>query len=231
MASGAKLEKAYLRLVQPSSAEPRATKDEFAFQFNPKEFTVQKSAKWKSEPKPGAAQTAMPQYNGAEPQSMSLEIFLDASESSTGDITKDVEKLFKCCTPLSESVDQNQPSPPFVKFGWGTKLSFTAFVKKVSAKYTMFKSDGTPIRAVCTLDVEEIPSEPGRQNPTSGALAAHRTHTVVAGDSLASIAHREYGDPRLWRAIAEANRIDDPLRLSTGTTLGIPPAEEATAFI
>ena len=34
------------------------------------------------------------------------------------------------------------------------------------------------------------------QNPTSGGLAAHRTHTVVAGDSLASIAYAEYGDAR-----------------------------------
>src|SRR5207253_4703089 len=63
--------------------------------------------------------------------------------------------------------------------------------------YTMFKPDGTPMRAICTLDVEEIPSEPGRQNPTSGGLAARRSHTVVAGDSLASIAYRDRKSTRL----------------------------------
>jgi hypothetical protein len=161
---------------------------------------------------------------------MSLEIFLDAGESTTGDITREVEKLFQCCTPLPDSLNQNQPSPPLVLFGWGTKLSFTAYVKKVSAKYTLFKSDGTPTRAVCTLDVQEVPSEADRQNPTSGGDAGRRSHTVVAGDSLPSIAYREYGVPALWRAIAEVNRIDDPLRLFSGTSLRIPPIEEAMAF-
>ena len=52
----------------------------------------------------------------------------------------------------------------------------------------------------------------------------------MAGDSLPSIAHREYGVPALWRAIAEANRIDDPLRLATGSSLRIPTTEEATAL-
>jgi nucleoid-associated protein YgaU len=51
-------------------------------------------------------------------------------------------------------------------------------------------------------------------------------HTVVAGDSLPSIAWREYGDPTLWRPIAERNGIDDPMRLPAGTALLIPAAEE-----
>lgn len=36
--------------------------------------------------------------------------------------------------------------------------------------------------------------------------------TVGAGDRLPLIAAEVYGDPRLWRPIAEANGIDDPLR-------------------
>jgi nucleoid-associated protein YgaU len=40
--------------------------------------------------------------------------------------------------------------------------------------------------------------------------------TVVAGDSLASIAYREYGDPTMWRPLAAFNGIDDPLRAAAG---------------
>jgi nucleoid-associated protein YgaU len=57
-------------------------------------------------------------------------------------------------------------------------------------------------------------------------LAARKVHTVVAGDSLASVAWREYGDPTLWRAIAERNGIDDPMRLPAGKTLLVPAADE-----
>jgi nucleoid-associated protein YgaU len=227
---GGKLEKAYITLKSPSSSGGGGDLGQVNFQFNPKEYTVQKSASWESKPAKGAKTTSMPEFKGAEPRSMTIEIFLDANESESGDITKDIETLFRCCTPLDKSVGQNKPSPPFVVFGWGPKISFDAFVKKVSAKYTLFKPDGTPARAVCSVDLQELAKTPAKQNPTSGGLATRRTHTVVAGDSLPSIASREYGVPALWRAIAEANGIDDPLRVATGTTLRIPPAEEAIAF-
>lgn len=51
-------------------------------------------------------------------------------------------------------------------------------------------------------------------------------HRVVAGDTLQSLAWREYGEASAWRAIAEANNIDDPSRLRSGTELVLPAAEE-----
>ena len=46
---------------------------------------------------------------------------------------------------------------------------------------------------------------------------------MVAGDTMASIAYRAYGRPDQWRAIADANGIDDPTRVLPGTTLLVPP--------
>ena len=233
MALDTNVVKAYIRLKPPSSGGGGAAGGgdlgEVKFQFNPKEYTVKKGASWESKPAKGAKKASMPEFKGAEPRSTSVEIFLDSTDSASGDITKDIETLFKCCTPLEQSVGKNKPSPPFVEFGWGkTKIS-TAFVKSVSAKYTLFKPDGTPLRAVCTVDLQEIPEDASGQNPTSGGLAARRSHTVVAGDSLASVAYREYGNPALWRGIAAVNGIDDPMRLPTGARLFIPPADEVTA--
>ena len=90
----------------------------------------------------------------------------------------------------------------------------------------MAAPDGTPIRATCTVALEEMPGEPPRQNPTSGSPAARATYTVVAGDTLASIAYAEYGDPRLWRPLAAFNGIDDPMRVPIGSTVLVPAADE-----
>jgi len=49
-----------------------------------------------------------------------------------------------------------------------------------------------------------------------------------AGDSLPAVAYREYGNPNLWRALAEANGVDDPLRLRPGTSLLVPSRSDAT---
>jgi nucleoid-associated protein YgaU len=43
---------------------------------------------------------------------------------------------------------------------------------------------------------------------------------IKAGDRLPVIAAEVYGDPRLWRIIAEANDIDDPLRFPTAEDVG-----------
>jgi nucleoid-associated protein YgaU len=52
---------------------------------------------------------------------------------------------------------------------------------------------------------------------------------MVEGDSLASVAYAEYGDPAMWRSIAAYNEIDDPIRYGAhgaGTTLILPAPEE-----
>jgi nucleoid-associated protein YgaU len=47
-----------------------------------------------------------------------------------------------------------------------------------------------------------------------------RVRAIKAGDRLPVIAAEVYGDPRLWRVIAEANGIDDPLRFPTSEDVG-----------
>ncbi|HEY6232800.1 MAG TPA: hypothetical protein VIW64_16165 [Pyrinomonadaceae bacterium] len=44
-----------------------------------------------------------------------------------------------------------------------------------------------------------------------------------AGDTLSGMAHREYGDWRLWRVIADRNSIVDARTIPIGTRLLIPP--------
>ena len=56
-------------------------------------------------------------------------------------------------------------------------------------------------------------------------MAGLGVHTVRDGDTLPSIAYDAYGDATRWRAIAEANGIDNPLHLRRGTLAGAPELE------
>jgi nucleoid-associated protein YgaU len=49
---------------------------------------------------------------------------------------------------------------------------------------------------------------------------------VVEGDNLQSIATAGYGSPGRWRALAEANDIDDPLRVRPGEVVYLPNDDE-----
>lgn len=221
---------AYLELhhppVQPKSMKAGPAFDKIAFQFNPKELTLSKAAKWERGSQKNNKKSDVPQYGGPEPSKLSLEMFLDASAKQDSAVVTTVEKLFTCCVPTDASHEAKKGSPPWVVFHWGGLRSFTAYIKSVSVKYTLFSAGGTPIRAIATVNLEEMPGGQTGQNPTSGALSARSSHTVVSGDTLPSIAWREYGDPTLWRVIAEANEIDDPLRVRAGTELMLPAPDE-----
>ncbi len=232
----ASLEKARLVFLQSSKKGPGGRtsvngQGELEFGFNPKEYTIAKSAEWKRNPTKGATQASMPEFVGAQGRTLTLELFIDATDGKGKDVAKDVETLMACLVPLPGSIPKQKPLPPFVQFVWGPSVYFNAYLKTVSAKFTMFRPDGRPVRAVCQVTLEEVPNGPGNQNPTSGALTPTRSHTVVAGDSLASMAYTEYGDPTLWRTIADANRIDDPLRLRPGQRLVVPAVGEPSTSV
>jgi hypothetical protein len=199
------------------------------FQFNPTQLVLSKAAEWTSRTSPKFRMAAVPEFNGAQPYTMSMTIFLDSSMTPTGTTVQDeVESLLSCCEVTMASIFADQPCTPWVFFQWGSfsTASFIAYIESVQATYTLFNTSGTPIRATCDLTLTQIPLLTQGQNPTSGALDVHRVHRVVSGDTLQSMAWREYGDATKWRAIAEANRIDDPMRLEVGRELLVPASPD-----
>jgi Contractile injection system tube protein/LysM domain len=215
-----KLEKAFLALHKPKN-KGRAMDSEYdriSFTFNPKELSITRTADWKTstskKPQP-------PEYNGAKGGTVSLEMFLDASEGGT--VQPTVDKLLAAVLPAQGTDTKQKPVAPYVSFGWGSATYVAcSIVKSVAAKYTRFNSDGSAIRAVVTITLEEVMPSLVRQNPTSGALGAESVHLYRTGDTLAGIATAELGSPNSWRAIAQANGIDDPFRVRAGRRLIVP---------
>jgi hypothetical protein len=230
--AGKSLVRATLAIHEPpvgTSTTPGGLKKTFTFEFNPSELTLRQGAQWKRTTSAAVRDGALPEFMGPDPREMNVEIFLDSSDKPSGTtVLKKVESLLSCCEVTAKSLAAKQPSPPWVVFQWGSfsTARFTAYVSSVDVTYSLFGTTGVPIRAACRMTLHEIPSRTEGQNPTSGALTARSVHRVVAGDSLQSLAWREYGNASAWRAIAEANGIDDPTRLPTGTELVLPAAGE-----
>jgi nucleoid-associated protein YgaU len=207
---------------------------ELKFRFNPKEYSIQKSATWSRPTNKSAKSSTKPEFGGVQPQSVSMELFFDDWEQSDANLLDDIKTLIGWLKPTADSINKKKPQPQILKFQWGSNQSlseFKGFLKSVSVKYTMFKSDGKPVRATANIALEEVPDEPKPTNPTSGSPAGRRTYVLAAGDSLHSVAYAEYGDPTLWRALAIFNRIDDPLRVGPGVRLLLPSPDEATGLV
>jgi len=225
MLTGGQLTKAKLKVVD---GDPPTR--ELKFMYNPAELSTSKSANWNRPQQKGASSAGRPQFTGAGPQTVQMEIWFDAWDSPDADVTRSVKTLFEWTKPTPTSIQKKLPRPPVLGFEWGGNqvlADLKVFLKTVSAKYVLFQPDGTPIRASASLSLEEVPEEQPRQNPTSGSRASRRSHLLAEGDSLHAVAFREYGEAALWRGVAAFNEIDDPLRVEAGTRILVPTADEA----
>src|SRR5438876_427384 len=88
--------------------------------------------------------------------------------------------------------------------------SGAAAVESVRQKFTLFSPEGIPLRATLTVSLREYKTL-DEQLAQLNLSSPDRTHSHVTreGDTLARIAHRYYTRPDEWRAIADANGIDD----------------------
>ncbi|HTI28304.1 MAG TPA: LysM peptidoglycan-binding domain-containing protein [Kutzneria sp.] len=212
-------------------AQPGATIGRITFQFNPNRLSLNKNTEWRRTPARTAKASAMPEFVGSGPRTLSLEMFLDATAEHDDSVERQVERLMDACVPTPKSLSANKPASPWVRFDWGTArtTSFDGVLSSLQITYTLFDVDGKPLRATCALSISEASIDEPGQNPTSGSREATRTHQVVAGDSLEQIAWREYGDATAWRVIAAANDIDDPMTIAPGRELLVPATSEASS--
>ncbi|MFE7468542.1 peptidase M23 [Streptomyces sp. NPDC057499] len=223
--------RAQLTIMEPPptvGVKPGASLARITLQFNPATLSLSKSTEWRRTPSRTAGQSALPEFVGSGPRTLSLEVFLDSTATHDNSVEKAVEQMMLACVPTPRSLANKTPASPWVRFDWGTSksTSFDGVLSNFSVSYTLFDVDGKPLRATCSLSIEEASVDPAGQNPTSGSREARRTHRVVAGDSLPLLAWREYGDATAWRTIAEANDVDDPMQLIPGTDLLVPGLED-----
>jgi Contractile injection system tube protein/LysM domain len=202
--------------------------------FNPTEYSISKSNDWKYDKVTGTSLPAA-QFGGGNPRELTLNLLLDASLLGKDAHVRDVtNRLFKMMEVNGgQSGGGARAVPPFVTFHWGKETTFKSVCSQLTVAYKLFRPNGDPIRADVKMtlkqaDTASTASSNGAnrgQNPTTRANAGHGVHTVRDGDTLPSIAYAAYGDATVWRAIADANDIENPLHLRRGRSLSLPRLE------
>lgn len=202
--------------------------------FNPRQYAISKSNEWRATPVVGASLPAI-QFAGGQGRELSLELLFDASDSSSKDVRDITDQLFLMMEATQSAAGEGASArPPTVTFSWGPTVTFVAVCRHMAVNYTLFRPDGTPVRAFVALELIQVQKADSRsgsgaaaaQNPTSRAKGRVTVHVIQEGDTLAALAHSAYGDPTRWREIAEANAIDDPTRLRRGEAITIPGAPQ-----
>ena len=226
---GGNLEKARLIPVSPKADHAPiqdGTLEAFEFMFNPAKIKWTNAIRWTRRPDQ-ATHSAGKTYGGSEGRKLVLnDIWFDTFESRENVRTKYIDKLERFSMPHKEG----DHAPPNLRFEWGkftgkaNANTLPIFVlEALDVEYTMFLADGTPVRAKVTISLREATPPTEQQQPANKSPDHAKLVTVRRGDTLQAIAYKEYDTPAEWRRIAEANNIDDPMRLEPGAKLLVPP--------
>lgn len=193
-------------------------------QYNPTEYSVSSSNTFAESKIPGLSGPII-QFSQGNAQSLSLELLLD-TQLSDSPAKEDIRD--KYIAPLEKlmTIKSDLHAPPHCQVLWGS-LDFKGVLESLDKKYTLFSSDGIPVRARVTLKIKEyIPLGLMAKNPPLNSPDRRKLFTMKEGDSIWQMAYTAYGDPGLWRVIADANKIDDPLKIENGRDLIIPVLKE-----
>jgi hypothetical protein len=188
---------------------------------NPGKYTHSYVVKYDETGKIGAASTEV-KFDQAAPQKLKFELLFDA----TGVIATGPTDLDAEITAFRKVVYDYQGeihSPYYLKVYWG-KLWFRSRLTELTINYTLFQSDGTPLRA--KADVTFVgcvsPKTAAEEAATTSPDMTHRV-LVRAGDTLPVMTYRVYGDSRHYLEVARTNQLADFRRLKPGTLLAFPP--------
>ena len=191
-------------------------------QFNPKDYSISKSVKWVYRTADGK-NVGDPEFAGGEAQDFTVEIMFDTTDTGS-DVRDKYATLLKMAEvdPTKKNATTGKGEPPECKFQWGSFLSFTGVIKSINQTFTLFKSDGTPLRARVKVTFAETAAQAQGQNPTT-RTESRKVWVVKEGETLPWIAYQEYGAPGHWRHIAETNDLNDPMDLYPGQVLKLVP--------
>ena len=207
------LEKAIISVRDPDPKKDTEIK-QIKVLFNPEKYSLEKASTWEEK---GGKKTL--QFVGISRKSFSIDLFFDTYEKGT-DVRGYTNQIAQLMDPTVEY--KGKKVPPICVFSWGL-FNFRGIIEKVTQNYVLFLSSGIPARAVLTVAFKQFSyaEELARGNPPGDPT---KIRIVKEGETLNFIASREYGDPVLWRVIADANKdkIKNPRFLEAGMPLVIP---------
>ena len=203
------------------------TGKEIPVQFNPSEYQISNGVQYSEKTAPGF-DGAISQFVSGSNATLTLTLYFDTyvppslqqPESGT-----DVTKLTKRIVSLTH-IDGTLHRPPRIVFAWGS-IHFPGMITDVKESYTMFLSDGMPVRAKLDVTIKEFfdISIEKRKSPFESPDRT-KYRRVKQGEQLWNYAYEEYGNPNEWRRIAKENRLKHPMEIRSGQLLRIPAVVE-----
>jgi hypothetical protein len=207
------LEKMMLTSFTDDSFTPTSQKDQTFVYINPSQYSHSYTICYNDTQAQGSS-AGSPEYNKTPGDVVTFQL-------------TQIDKFMK----LAFDYDGEIHSPNFVQLAWGT-LIFNCRLSKLNITYTLFKPDGTPLRAKADVtfveyrNQQEIAKEENAQSPDLSKVV-----TVKGGDTLPFLCYGIYGTSVYYAEVARVNGMTGFRELIPGEKILFPPLGDASTGV
>jgi hypothetical protein len=193
----------------------------FTAMFNPNKYNLKYEIEYDKKGASGSSPNA-PKFSNMKQQELSLEFFLDCTgvENEEGVfVDQKVDDFLK----LAYKYDGSKHKNNYLRVVW-SYLVFDCVLKDADIAFTLFRSDGRPLRAKINAKFLGFVNDQKRIL-TDKAQSPDLTHYRVVKDKekLPLMAQGIYGSNEYYLDVAKANGLVNFRKLKTGEQLYFPP--------
>ena len=190
---------------------------------NPDKYSRSIKVEYNQEQEQGT-QGNNPPFNRTPPEELQFEFLFDGTGVVPGskDIQAGIEEFKKTVYKIEGDIHR----PNFLKLIWGD-LSFNCVLKELKIDFTLFKPDGTPLRAMVNATFMQVVDEK-RRSAEQGKNSPDLTHVryVKEGDTLPYMSYKIYGDASYYIQVAKYNGLKNFRNIRPNMKIVFPPIDK-----
>lgn len=195
----------------------------FIAQFNPESFSITTTLEYAQEDPAHGDDGEEAKFKCITPQQYSFDFLIDGTGASgeKKEVLLEIE-LFKATVGFFGPIHR----PRFLMLSWGTFIA-NCVLETYTINYKLFKSDGTPLRAVISATFKEHkPKLLKELLKNLGSPDLTHAHEVLDKEHLWWVCYKEYDAIKYYPHVAEKNKLNNLRRLKNGKRLYLPPIEK-----
>ncbi|MBI3134484.1 MAG: hypothetical protein HYZ14_07375 [Bacteroidetes bacterium] len=194
----------------------------YTVMINPETIKRQRAIEYNEQQAPDSS-SASQKYKSTPSEGISFDIVIDCTgvvDSKRTNMVKEISLLESIIFTYNGKIHR----PNFVKIQWGKDITFKGVLKSFDTQYTLFKPDGSPLRAKVSLSFSQYisPSTVKKLDKPESPDVTHMV-AVVEGVTLPQMCQQVWNDDSYYVQVARYNDLNKFRNLKGIQSLIFPP--------
>lgn len=194
----------------------------YTVMINPDSVKLQRSIEYNEQQAP-ATSSASQKYKSTPSDKLNFDIVIDCTgivDPTRTTMSSEITSLQNIVYTYNGKIHR----PNFVIIQWGQNFTFNGVLTSFDISYTLFKPDGSPLRAKISLAFSQYIS-PSTVTMLDAPESPDLTHivTVVSGMTLPQLCQQVWNDQSYYVDVAKFNKLNKFRNLTGINKLIFPP--------